>query len=161
MDAAERMHDDEDEGPLPHTLNIADAGMRETAYMQHEDTNRGEPALGGRMQALALASCLALEQAAFHGQTAAATRVTILAAGTDGRDGPTDACGAIVDRRTPDHARDGNRDPIRDLHRFRSYYALDAAQALLKTGPTGTNVMDVVAAYIAAALPGSDRTGLQ
>jgi hydroxypyruvate reductase len=44
-------------------------------------------------------------------------------------------------------------DPELYLRRMISYPALDAAQALLKTGPTGTNVMDVVAAYIAPGIP--------
>jgi hydroxypyruvate reductase len=38
------------------------------------------------------------------------------------------------------------RDPERDLQQHDSYAALGAAEALLKTGPTGTNVMDVVIA---------------
>lgn len=106
---------------------------------------------GGRMQALALAAALALEgEVVQHGQ-ADSLRISILAAGTDGRDGPTDACGAIVDVLTPARARERGRDPVRDLTWLRSYHSLDAAGALVKTGPTGTNVMDVVAVYIAAA----------
>ncbi|MEO7362542.1 MAG: MOFRL family protein, partial [Gemmatimonadaceae bacterium] len=66
-------------------------------------------------------------------------------------DGPTDACGAIVDAATALAARERGRDPGMDLRWHRSYHALDAAGVLLKTGPTGTNVMDVVAVYIARA----------
>ena len=39
---------------------------------------------------------------------------------------------------------DSGRDPEADLQRHDSYAALAAADALIKTGPTGTNVMDVV-----------------
>ena len=107
--------------------------------------------MGGRMQALALAAALALEGLVVEYRKTDALRVTILAAGTDGRDGPTDACGAIVDVLTPLTARERGRDPVKDLTWLRSYHSLDAAAALLKTGPTGTNVMDVVVVYVAAA----------
>ena len=105
------------------------------------------------MQALALAASLALEQATMSRRSEQAGRITILAAGTDGRDGPTDACGAVVNLSTPGRSRMHGRDPIRDLHRLRSYPALNAAGALLRSGPTGTNVMDVVAVYITSAKP--------
>ncbi len=97
---------------------------------------------GGRMQALALEAALRLEQLA--STNADARRITLLAAGTDGRDGPTDAAGAIVDAGTPMDARRAGRDPSHDRDRYDSHRALDAAGALLRTGPTGTNVMDVV-----------------
>lgn len=90
---------------------------------------------GGRCQELALAA--AFELAGNPG-------LVILAAGTDGRDGPTDAAGAIVDSHTWEAARLGGRDPATDLENHDSYHSLDAAAALLRTGPTGTNVMDMV-----------------
>jgi hydroxypyruvate reductase len=71
---------------------------------------------------------------------------TILAAGTDGRDGPTDAAGAVVDAHTWAAIRQAGRDPGRDLTAHDAYPALDAAGALLRPGLTGTNVMDVVIA---------------
>jgi len=94
--------------------------------------------LGGRCQELALA---AAEQLA---TTAVGTAPTILAAGTDGRDGPTDAAGAVVDGATWTAIRRAGRDPTRDLGAHDAYPALDAAGALLRPGLTGTNVMDVV-----------------
>lgn len=104
--------------------------------------------LGGRMQTLALAAAIELDA---HAATdPEADRITILAAGTDGRDGPTDAAGAIVDRDTARDIQRAGRDPERDLKRWCSHYALDAAGALLRTGPTGTNVTDVVIAHISA-----------
>lgn len=92
--------------------------------------------LGGRCQELALAAARALAGRA--GVDA------LLAAGTDGRDGPTDAAGAIVDGSTWDAIAETGRDPERDLESHNAYRALDAVGALLRPGLTGTNVMDVV-----------------
>jgi len=109
-----------------------------------------EPLKGGRMQALALAAALRLEERT-RDASGHALRITVLAAGTDGRDGPTDAAGAIVDCGTAlDARRFGQRLPEHDLATGRSWFSLEAANALLKTGPTGTNVMDVVAVLIDA-----------
>jgi hydroxypyruvate reductase len=96
-------------------------------------------ALGGRAQELALAAARALHEAG-----AGAAGLTLLAAGTDRRDGPTDAAGAVVDGATWDAVRRAGRDPAADLAAHRSYLALDAAGSLLRPGLTGTNVMDVV-----------------
>jgi glycerate 2-kinase len=92
--------------------------------------------LGGRCQELALAAAQSL--------SAAEWPVTLLAAGTDGRDGPTDAAGAIVDRSTWQAIVRAGRDPGRDLAAHNAYHALDVVGALLRPGLTGTNVMDIV-----------------
>jgi glycerate 2-kinase len=92
--------------------------------------------LGGRCQELALAAARTL--------AGAGPGIALLAAGTDGRDGPTDAAGAIVDGDTWNAIRGAGRDPERDLGAHDAYHALDAAHALLRPGLTGTNVMDVV-----------------
>ena len=94
------------------------------------------PGLGGRCQELALSAARALAGAPLG--------VSLLAAGTDGRDGPTDAAGAIVDGHTWSAITAAGRDPARDLAAHDAYRALDAAGALLRPGLTGTNVMDVV-----------------
>jgi hydroxypyruvate reductase len=94
------------------------------------------PGLGGRCQELALAAARAL--------AGARSGVALLAAGTDGRDGPTDAAGAIVDGWTWRAIEAAGRDPARDLAAHDAYRSLDAAGALLRVGLTGTNVMDVV-----------------
>jgi hydroxypyruvate reductase len=96
----------------------------------------GSAGLGGRCQELALAAAKVFSQAA--------ESVALLAAGTDGRDGPTDAAGAIVDAGTWSAIGRRGRDPASDLASHNAYYALDAAGALLRPGLTGTNVMDVV-----------------
>jgi glycerate 2-kinase len=97
-----------------------------------------EPGLGGRSQELALAAAAELARADDAG------RVALVAAGTDGRDGPTDAAGAVVDGRTWEAIRRAGRDPAHDLAAHDAFRALDAAGVLLRPGLTGTNVMDVV-----------------
>lgn len=96
----------------------------------------GHPGRGGRSQELALAAARAL--AAADGDYPA-----LLAAGTDGIDGPTDAAGALVTPGTWARIQAQGRDPERDLTAHDSHPALDAAGALLRPGPTGTNVMDL------------------
>jgi len=93
------------------------------------------PGLGGRCQELALAAARTL---------AGVGGPALLAAGTDGRDGPTDAAGAIVDGGTCPAIVRAGRDPDRDLAAHDAYAALDAAGVLLRPGLTGTNVMDIV-----------------
>jgi hydroxypyruvate reductase len=93
---------------------------------------------GGRCQELSLAAARAL---AAH---RAPRGVSLLAAGTDGRDGDTDAAGAMVDATTWDAIARAGIDPERALAAHDSYAALDAAGALLRTGLTGTNVMDLM-----------------
>lgn len=95
---------------------------------------------GGRNQELALA--FALEAA--EGPLADRSDWVFLAAGTDGRDGPTDAAGGIVDAATIGRIRSAGVDPVATMKDNDSYHALDAAGALLRTGATGTNVADVV-----------------
>lgn len=89
---------------------------------------------GGRNQELALAAALALE---------GLPGVSLLALATDGTDGPTDAAGAIVDGRTAEIARVCGWDPVAALADNNAYPLLDAVGALLRTGPTGTNVNDI------------------
>jgi glycerate-2-kinase len=93
---------------------------------------------GGRCQELALAAARELAQ------TKSARGSTILACGTDGRDGDTDAAGAVVNRETWNDIMRAGRDPEHDLAAHDAYHALDAAGALLRTDLTATNVMDVV-----------------
>ena len=100
---------------------------------------------GGRCQELALSAARELA----HSQTAPGT-ISLLAAGTDGRDGPTDAAGAIVDGTTWANVAAKGRDPEMDLVLHDSYPALDCAGALLRVGLTGTNVMDLVAGIVIA-----------
>jgi len=91
---------------------------------------------GGRNQELALSFALEIE---------GLSGVALLALATDGRDGPTDAAGAIVDGTTCAKIRACGLDPKTALAENDSYTALSAAGDLFKTGPTGTNVADLVA----------------
>ena len=69
--------------------------------------------------------------------------VHFLSGGTDGRDGPTDAAGAIVDAGTWARITDAGLDPAALLANNDSYAALQASGDLLITGATGTNVADI------------------
>jgi hydroxypyruvate reductase len=99
--------------------------------------------LGGRSQELALAAAEVLVGSPGSG-------VLLLAAGTDGRDGPTDAAGGFADPDTWSAVRQAGRDPAADLAHHRSNAALAAAGALFTTGMTGTNVMDLVIGIVPA-----------
>lgn len=103
--------------------------------------SNGNVGRGGRCQELALACAQSL-----HEGGEIADGITVLAAGTDGRDGPTDAAGAMIDARTWSRIAAAGRDPGRDLANHDAYSALKAAGDLLVTGATGTNVNDVVIA---------------
>jgi hydroxypyruvate reductase len=103
----------------------------------------GETTPGGRSQELALAAADALRSEGERG-----VGLTLLAAGTDGRDGNTDAAGAVVDATTWDTIVDAGRDPADDLAEHRSYAALDAVGALIRTGLSGTNVGDIVVGIV-------------
>jgi glycerate 2-kinase len=89
---------------------------------------------GGRNQEFVLAAAIALEGSG---------DVTVLSAGTDGTDGPTDAAGAIADSSTISRARELGIDPRWFLAENDSYHFFEQVEGLIETGPTGTNVMDV------------------
>jgi glycerate-2-kinase len=70
-------------------------------------------------------------------------RVVVLSGGTDGEDGPTDAAGALADEGTPSRADAIGLDGAAFLARHDAYSFFDATGDLVRTGLTGTNVMDV------------------
>jgi len=73
----------------------------------------------------------------------------ILSAGTDGTDGPTDATGAIVDFNTCKDAREkSNLNPEEFLSRNNSYNFFKKTGEHIITGPTMTNVMDIMISLI-------------
>jgi hydroxypyruvate reductase len=98
-----------------------------------EAARRGQ---GGRNQQLALA---ALET--FWGDGAAG--VAFLSGGTDGEDGPTDAAGAFFDAAIVRAAREQGLSPREFLARNDAYRFFAPLNALLRTGPTHTNVCDL------------------
>jgi hydroxypyruvate reductase len=89
---------------------------------------------GGRNQEYVLAAALALKNAG---------PITILSAGTDGIDGPTDAAGAFADTGTVPRAAAQGLDARGFLDNNDSYHFFERMKSLIKTGPTGTNVMDI------------------
>lgn len=104
----------------------------------------GEPTIkissngkGGRNQHLALLTSKMLKDL---------PGITILSAGTDGTDGPTDAAGAIVDSKTSAKAGDSVIEEY--LQNCDSYNFFKKYEGLIITGPTQTNVMDVVVVLI-------------
>jgi hydroxypyruvate reductase len=99
--------------------------------------------LGGRNQELALAAALAME---------GLPGVVLVALGTDGTDGPTDAAGAVATGETVARARVLGLDPAAHLHNNDAYPFFDALGDLIRTGPTGTNVNDLL--FIFAFAPG-------
>jgi hydroxypyruvate reductase len=97
-----------------------------------------EPGRGGRNQHLALSAALALD---------GRSDIALLAAGTDGTDGTTEYAGACVDGHTATRLRVAGIDPTAVLVRADSGTALAAIGAQWHTGPTGSNVMDLVLAW--------------
>ena len=94
-----------------------------------------EPGRGGRNQHLALSAALEME---------GRDDVCLLSAGTDGTDGPGEDAGALVDGGTVGRARREGIDAVDALQRADAGTLLAASGDLLHTGPTGTNVMDLV-----------------
>ena len=90
---------------------------------------------GGRSQEFALVAAAHLEGVA---------GAALLAAGTDGTDGPTDAAGAFADGTSWSRARHQGFDPETTLRNNDSWSLFRATGDLLITGPTGTNVMDLM-----------------
>jgi hydroxypyruvate reductase len=90
---------------------------------------------GGRNQELALSAVRELE---------GLQNVMLIALGTDGDDGPTDAAGAVVTGGTAHRAEALGLNAADSLARNDAYPFFDALGDLLKTGPTGTNVNDLV-----------------
>jgi hydroxypyruvate reductase len=103
--------------------------------------------LGGRCQEFALAAALALRQD---------EPLVVLAAGTDGTDGPTDAAGGLVDAGTTARARAAGRDPVVGLDDNDAHRVLAAAGDLVISGPTNTNLLDLYLVVHPAAQPVGD-----
>lgn len=95
------------------------------------------PGRGGRNQELALAFAIAAQQYRLPEPWA------FLSGGTDGRDGPTDAAGGVVDPWTLERIRNAGGEPAELLEANDSYHALSLSEDLLFTGATGTNVADL------------------
>jgi glycerate-2-kinase len=97
---------------------------------------------GGRNTEFVLAALIELDRPELKNSV-------ILSGGTDGEDGPTDAAGAIADHTTWNRACGAGLDPPDFLRRHDSYNFFAATGDLLKTGLTGTNVMDIRVVLVA------------
>jgi glycerate 2-kinase len=91
---------------------------------------------GGRNQEFVLAVAAKLGEVGLR-------NTVVLSGGTDGEDGPTDAAGALADTGTLQRASDRGLSPAAFLGKHDAYAFFAATGDLLKTGLTGTNVMDV------------------
>ena len=94
-----------------------------------------QPGRGGRNQSLALAAALALQ---------GNDDVVLLALGSDGSDGPTEDAGALVDGGTVARGEQAGLDARRSLSNADAGSFLEESGDLVHTGPTGTNVMDLM-----------------
>jgi hydroxypyruvate reductase len=101
-------------------------------------TVRGQ-GLGGRNQELALAAAIALENT---------PGTALMSLATDGVDGPTDAAGAVITGETAAKAEALGFSPREALKENDAYPLLEATAALLRTGPTGTNLNDLVVGLV-------------
>jgi hydroxypyruvate reductase len=96
-----------------------------------------DPGRGGRNQQLALAAAEVLQ---------GREDILLLAAGSDGSDGASEDAGALVDGDTISRGRDAGFDAPACLAAADAGSFLEASGDLLHTGPTGTNVMDLIIA---------------
>lgn len=95
--------------------------------------------LGGRNQHLALIMSVLLKDY---------PNITMMSGGTDGTDGPTDAVGAVVDSTTVGHAEALGVDINKHINDFDSYHFFKKEGGWIRTGPTQTNVMDIMITLI-------------
>lgn len=95
--------------------------------------------LGGRNQQLALSLTRDIK---------GLDNVLFISLGSDGTDGPTDAAGAYVDGRSYQKIIEMNIDYDNTLENNDAYHALERINGLIKTGPTGTNVNDIMLVLI-------------
>ncbi|MCX6219543.1 MAG: glycerate kinase [Bacteroidia bacterium] len=121
--------------------SIKSPGMKKRALLfggeptvQHHGNGKG-----GRNQHLALLMAQKID---------GVIGITFLSAGTDGTDGPTDAAGAICNGTTIRKAKRLNLNPVQMANDFNSYPFFEATGGLLRTGPTYTNVMDLIVVLI-------------
>lgn len=121
------------------TVTLLDSG---------EEAAKGEIGRGGRNQELGLAAALALQ---------GVEGVTLAALATDGSDGPTDSAGALVDGGTVERGHALYLAAARALRRHDAYPFLVATGDLLRSGPTQTNVNDLIVVLVEAGY----ETGLK
>ncbi len=122
------------EGPRPACLLL---GGETTVTIK----NAGK---GGRNQEFALAAMIALQQA-FPDSS---QMPVLLSAGTDGTDGPTNAAGAVVDKGVLQLTAQRGLSPEKYLEQNDSWNFFNQVSGHIITGPTHTNVMDIIVVLI-------------
>lgn len=125
---------------VQHTKHRTESGLNQpTALLSGGETTvtlKGT-GRGGRNQEMALSFAINAEIQALKGKW------TFLSGGTDGRDGPTDAAGGMVDPETIYRIKQKKANPEQRINNNDSYSALKKSQDLIMTGATGTNVADL------------------
>lgn len=136
------------------TVDVAERLVKTAATFQKDESIRkpccllfgGETTIkvsgngtGGRNQHLVLYAALLLKDK---------KGITLLSAGTDGNDGPTSAAGAVVDTQTFGDAYLKELDIKKYLQNFDSFHFFEKAGGHIITGPTMTNVMDLMVVVI-------------
>ncbi|WP_013629749.1 glycerate kinase type-2 family protein [Rubinisphaera brasiliensis] len=106
-----------------------------------------KPGKGGRNQEVALVAIRELEKLPEEVRS----RITLLAGGTDGEDGPTDAAGGFADTAAMRSLKQNGVNLDAALVAHDSYPVLKSCGALWQTGPTHTNVMDLTVVLVDAA----------
>lgn len=91
---------------------------------------------GGRNQELVLSAMIEMNDSEFN--------YIIASCGTDGTDGPTDAAGAIASKEIWQRSKELDISPLPFLQNNDSYTFFEKTGGLIITGPTGTNVMDII-----------------
>ncbi|MEW7977033.1 MAG: MOFRL family protein [Candidatus Sedimenticola endophacoides] len=94
-----------------------------------------EPGRGGRAQHLALAAAQVIE---------GSRDLCFLSAATDGSDGPGEDAGGLVDGQSIARGVREGLDPAHALAHADAGRFLESSGDLITTGPTGTNVMDLM-----------------
>ncbi|XP_062569504.1 glycerate kinase-like [Saccostrea cucullata] len=106
---------------------------------------------GGRNQEMVLSFGICLEKAYAKEEKLNNFSIEFLSGGTDGQDGPTDATGAIADDKTGQRSAEQGLNMVSFLENNDSYSLfceLDEGSYIVKTGLTGTNVMDIQALIV-------------
>ena len=102
-------------------------------------TSGDKPGKGGRNQELALAAAAVLD---------GNPHITVVSLATDGTDGPTDSAGGIADGGTLQRGHQAGLNLEMHLRQHNAYPFLEATNDLLITGPTQTNVNDLIFIFI-------------
>jgi glycerate-2-kinase len=140
--------DAEEEAKKLITLAANYEGEKPVCILQGGETtvNVTGKGKGGRNQHFVLAALNELQKLQNENSS---DEITILSGGTDGTDGPTDATGAVADRDTVNKAAQKNLSIQQYLNNHDAYHFFETTTgSLLITGPTQTNVMDIMMAIV-------------